>query len=132
MNLIVIIPALLLRFRHHGIGIRADIRKAFSQISLCEGDWDYQSILWVNGEGALKIFRHARVSFGVTTSPFLLGAIIDFHLKTYSEVSEDITEYTRSTTEKLRKNLYVDNCVTSVENERELRLFIKEASLVFS
>jgi len=72
------------------------------------------------------------VAFGVNTSPFLLGAVIDFHLKKYSEGSEESTEYTGITTGKLRKSLYVDNCITSVENERELRLFIKEASLVFS
>jgi len=71
------------------------------------------------------------VAFGVTSSPFLLGAVIDFHLKKYSEGSEETTEYTRSTTENLRKSLYVDNCATSLENERELHLFIKEASLVF-
>jgi hypothetical protein len=72
------------------------------------------------------------VAFGVTSSPFLVVAFIDFVLKKYSKGPEETTEYTRSTTEKLRKCLYVDNCVTSVENERELRLFIKEASLVYS
>jgi len=72
------------------------------------------------------------VAFGVTSSPYFLGAVINFHLKKYSEVSEETIEYTRSTTEKLRKSLYVDNCATSLENERELHLFIKEDSLVFS
>jgi hypothetical protein len=71
------------------------------------------------------------VAFGVTSSPFLLGAVIDFNLKKYSEGSEKTTEYTRSTIETLRKRLYVDNCVTSVENEKELCLFI-EALLVFA
>jgi len=47
-------------------------------------------------------------------------------------VSEETTVYRRNTTEKLRKSLYVENCDTSVENERELHLFIQEASLVFS
>jgi len=132
LNLVEIIPAILLCFRLHQIGIIADIRKAFLQIRLCEGDRDFLRFLWVNKEGDLKIFRHARVAFGVINSPFLLGAVIDFHLKKYSKGSEDTTEYTRSTTEKLRKSLYTDNCVTSVENERELHLFIKEASLVFA
>ena len=58
-------------------------------------------------------------------SSFSLGEIVDFHLKKYSEGSEVTTEYTRSRTEKVRKSLYVDNCATSVENERELHLFIK-------
>jgi len=41
VNLIEIITAVLLCFRLHGIGIIADIRKAFLQISLYEGDQDF-------------------------------------------------------------------------------------------
>ena len=50
VNLIEVIPALLLRFRIHRIGIIADIRRAFLHISLCEGDWDFLRFLWVNKE----------------------------------------------------------------------------------
>jgi len=100
VNLIALKPAILLRVRLHQIGIIAYIRKAFLQISLCEGDRNFLRFLWVNKEGDLKIFRHAQVAFGVTSSPFLLGAVIDFHLKKYSDGSEQTTEYTRSTTEK--------------------------------
>ena len=130
-NLIEIIPALLLRFRLHRIGIITDIWKAFLQISLSQEDRDFLRFLWVTAEGALKIFRHTRVAFDVTSSPFPLGAVIDFHLK-YSEGSEETIEYTISTIEKLRKSFYVDSYVTSVENDKELRLFAKEASLVLS
>jgi hypothetical protein len=53
-------------------------------------------------------------------------------LEKYSEGPEETTEYTRDVIKELRKSFYVDNCVTSVQNEEELRLFIKEASLVFA
>jgi hypothetical protein len=99
---------------------------------LCQVDRDFLRFLRVTVEGTLKFFRHAHVEFSVTSSPFLLGAIIDLHLKKYSEGSKETTEYTRDIIEKLRKSFYVDNCVTSVENERELCLFIKGASLVFT
>ena len=92
----------------------------------------FPKVFWITAEGALKIFRHARVAFGVTSSSFLLGAVIDFHLKKYSEGFEETTEYNISTIGKLRKSFYVDNCVTSVENDKEFRLFVKEASLVFA
>ena len=58
--------------------------------------------------------------------------LIDFHLKKYSEGSEETAEYTISTIEKLRKSFYVDKCVTRVENDKELRLFVKKVSLVFA
>jgi hypothetical protein len=56
--------------------------------------------------------------------------MIDFHPKKYSEGSEETTDYIRGTTQKLRS--FCVNCVTSVENERELGFFIKEASMVFA
>jgi hypothetical protein len=80
VNLIEIIPTLLLHFRLHQIGIIADIWKAFLQISLCQEDRNFLRFLWVTAQGALNIFRHACVAFGVTSSPFLLGAVIDLHL----------------------------------------------------
>jgi hypothetical protein len=131
INLIEIIPTLLLRFRLHRIGIIADIRKTYLQISLCPEDRDILRNLCVTAEGALTIFRPARVAIGVISSPFLLVAVIYFHLKKYSEGTEETTENTRGTVEKLEKSFYVDNCVTNVQNEKELRLFIKVASLVF-
>ena len=78
--MIEIIPAILLRFRLHQIRVIADIKRAFLQVSLGK-DVDFLRFLWVNAEGDLKIFRHTRVTFGVTSSPFLLGAVIDFHLE---------------------------------------------------
>jgi hypothetical protein len=119
MNLTEIIPVLL-RFRLQQIGVIADIRKAFLQISLCPEDRDFLRFPWVTAEGTLKIFRHAHVAFGVTSSPFLLGSVIDLHLKRYREGSEATTEYTRDIIDKLRKSFYVDNCIIIVENEREL------------
>ena len=98
VNLIAIIPAILVRVRINQIGIIAAIRKTFLQIRRPEFP---QVFLWVNKEGDLKIFRHAQVAFGVNSSSFSLGEIVDFHLKKYSEGSEVATEYTRSTTEKV-------------------------------
>jgi hypothetical protein len=80
IHLIQIVPTLLLRFRLHRIGVIAAIRKAFLHISLYEEDRDFLRFLWVN-EGALKTYRHAEVACGVTSSLFLLGAVIDFHAK---------------------------------------------------
>jgi hypothetical protein len=131
-NLIEIIPALLLRFRLHQIGVIADIKRAFLQVSLGKEDRDVLRFLWVNAEGDLRIFRHARVAFGVTSSPFLLGAVIDFHLKRCIVEPEQSEWHDRGIVEKLRKSFYVDNCVTSVPDHNALHLFMKEATEVFA
>lgn len=70
---------------------------------------DFLRFLRVNKERALKISRPTCMAFSVTSSPFLLGAVIDFHLKGHCERFEENTPYARDTVEKLRKSFYVDH-----------------------
>jgi hypothetical protein len=58
--------------------------------------------------------------------------VIDVHLEGRREGSNETAQYTSGTIERLRKSFYIDNCVTRLENVRELCLFIKEATLVFA
>jgi hypothetical protein len=87
-NLIEIIPSIHLRFRLHQVGVIADIKRAFLQVNLGKEDRDFLRYLWINDEGDLRIFLYARVTFGVISNPFLLGAVIDLHLKRCLAVSE--------------------------------------------
>ncbi|GBN14932.1 hypothetical protein AVEN_249823-1 [Araneus ventricosus] len=81
LNLIELIPSILHRFRMNRIGVSADIRKAFLQISLYLKDKDYLRLLWYGTDGKLKYYRHCRVVFGVTSSPFLLVSVIQYLLE---------------------------------------------------
>ena len=132
INLIEIILAILLRFRLHQIGVIADIKRAFLQVSLGKEDRDFFRFLWVNTESDLKIFQHTRVTFGVTSSPFLLGAVIYFHLERYLVESDQNECYDRDFFEKLRKSFCVDNCVTSLPDCNKLRLFTEKAMEMFA
>lgn len=130
LNLIEEIPNIFLRFRTSKIGVVADIRKAFLQISVHETDRDYLRFLWVNKDGGQKIFRHRRVVFGINSSPFLLGATLEYHLTQMLQKAG--THYSEGTVRQLLKSFYVDNCVTSVENEEVLAKFINESSLIMA
>ncbi|GFU46363.1 integrase catalytic domain-containing protein [Trichonephila clavipes] len=125
-NLIELLPDLLLRFREGEFGVIGDIRRAFCQISIREEDRDFLLFLWWENEkqNKLKYFRHTRVVFGVTCSPFLLASVIDYHIRR----SED---YDFKFREKLARSFYVDNLVTSVEN-KELKRFIQESTTLMS
>lgn len=127
LNLIEEIPNILLRFRANKIGVISDIKKAFLQISLNDADRNYLRFLWVCPDGSERIFRHRRVVFGVNSSPFLLGATLEYHLN--KKLQET---YALETIQRLLKGFYVDNCVTSVENMETLRKFIEEASLIMA
>lgn len=124
-NLIEEIPSLLLRFREKRIGVTSDIRRAFLQIELRKEDRDFVRFLWWEKENVLKEFRHTRVVFGVTSSPFLLGGVIAFHLSQAPAERSSITQ-------KLERSFYIDNCVTSVDNEKELVDFIKYSTKILA
>ncbi|XP_018577822.1 uncharacterized protein LOC108916106 [Anoplophora glabripennis] len=49
-NLIELIPAVLVRFREYAIGVIADIKQAFLQISVNPRDRQFLKFLWINGE----------------------------------------------------------------------------------
>ncbi|GBO15849.1 hypothetical protein AVEN_248560-1 [Araneus ventricosus] len=118
----------LQRFRINRIGVSADIRKAFLQISLYPKDKDYLRFLWYGTDGKLKYYRHCRVVFGVTSSPFLLVSVIQYLLEsTLKELNEN-PKYKVDIIEQLKKSFYVDNCLASVKNELDLQQFIQVAS----
>lgn len=67
------------------IGDISDIKKAFLQICLLDPTRDFVRFLWLNKSGHIKINRHSRVVFGVSCSPFLLGAVMNHHLNTIKQ-----------------------------------------------
>jgi hypothetical protein len=113
-NLLELIPAILLRFREKKVVAVADIRKAFQMVGLAEQDRNYQRFLWWEDKDLkkLKVYRHCRVVFRMNCSPFILAAILNHHLdQCYKEE--------RSTVEALKKALYVDNVVVSLDPKEE-------------
>ncbi|GBM86766.1 hypothetical protein AVEN_258672-1 [Araneus ventricosus] len=81
-NLIEIIPTILSRFRRNYVGVSSDIEKAFLQISIREKDRDYLRFLWLRKDDLEQVeeYRHRRVVFGLTCSPYLLAATLQCHL----------------------------------------------------
>ncbi|XP_054713054.1 uncharacterized protein LOC129222564 [Uloborus diversus] len=120
-NLIEEVPPLLMRFRKREIGVVSDIRKAFLQISVAEEDQDYLRFLWWEDYPGrkFKVYRHRRVVFELTSSPFLLIAVLKLVL------DENKLRFPE-TVRKLEKSFYVDNCITSVSDEEELMKFIRK------
>ncbi|GFS72528.1 integrase catalytic domain-containing protein [Trichonephila clavipes] len=126
-NFIEVIPTILNRFRKYRIGVISDIEKAFLQIGVREQDRDFLRFMWYDRENRdhIKIYRHRRVVFGVTSSPFLLGATLNHHLDNAHGNFDNVAKI-------LRKSFYVDNCVTSFETEEQLQKFIVESKILLS
>ncbi|UYV83547.1 hypothetical protein LAZ67_23001438 [Cordylochernes scorpioides] len=102
------------------VGVSSDIEKAFLQIGIKEEDRDYLRFLWYDKEGNVMVLRHARVVFGITTSPYLLLATLFYHLN-------KAPEHWQETAELLRESLYIDNCVASFSKVTDMEKFVDEA-----
>lgn len=63
--------------------------------------------------------------FGLTSSPFLLGATLNYHL-------EKVPDRLRTTAKKLQNSLYVNNCVASVDTIEHLKTFQSEATEIMN
>nr|XP_022908644.1 uncharacterized protein LOC111419983 [Onthophagus taurus] len=130
-NLIELIPNMLHRFRQNKIGVTADIRKAFLQIGVDKGDRDFLRFLWRGPGDEIRTYRHKRVVFGVSSSPFLLGATLEHHIsKSLDRCDSGNVPYSRDTVSRLSRSFYVDNCIASVQTEQILRCFIEESSMI--
>ncbi|KAK3894099.1 hypothetical protein Pcinc_002118 [Petrolisthes cinctipes] len=112
----------LLKFRINKYAYTADISKAFLRVGLQEEDRDYTRFVWLsdpNDETSpIKTYRFKSVLFGATSSPFLLQATIDYHLKTSDSPLKEV----------LASNFYVDNFQGTASEEWELISIYREAN----
>lgn len=122
-NLIKLILRILLSFRRREIGVTVDIRKAFLQISVSPDDRDVLRFLWWKKTQPkdIEVYRHRRVVFEVSNSPFLLGGTIEHHLEKIFQQIE--TQEKKDIVRHLKKSFYMDNCVTSVNSRSEAMVF---------
>ncbi len=85
-NLFDILP----RFKVHKIALVGDIEKAFLMVSVAEEHRDALRFMWIDDprkeDPKLIVLRFTRVVFGVSSSPFLLNAMIEQHMNKYREV----------------------------------------------
>lgn len=125
------IPPLINRFRWEARGVSADIKQAFLQISVNPVDRDMLRFLWWKDLPecpTIVEYRHCRVVFGISSSPFLLNATIQHHLRQEKFKGEDLA-FTKS---KLEEGFYVDNLITSVKDENQLQILKRQATEIMA
>ena len=120
-----LIPSLvevLLRFMRWRYAVTADIVKAFLQLQLKREDRDVHRFLW-ECDGTVRVMRFVRVTFGVSSSPFLLNATIRHHLSKYDQ-SHAVVE--------MQNNFYVDDFISGADTEEEGAALLSEAQSVMA
>ena len=80
-------------------------------MALCKGERPRLiafSVVWTADPNAEQLkpttFRFTRVVFGVSSSPFLLNAMVNHHLETFREIDPDFVD-------KFLSSIYVDDLV---------------------
>ena len=118
-NLLELLPSILLRFRERLTAFTADIRRAFLNIKIEPKDQDFLRFLWwrtdVNNELVMIIFRHLRLVFGLACSPYLLNAVIHYHLDHWSGDTWIVMI--------LKLAFYADNLVGSLDGKQDFEAF---------
>ena len=103
---------MLIRFRTHCFGISTDIEKTFLHVRLHPDDRNYTCFFWLSNladpSSQFCVYRFKVVPFGATSSPFMLNAVLQYHLGQYNiAVSHDMLS-----------NLYVDNIILGCDTEQ--------------
>jgi hypothetical protein len=117
------IMGILMRFRQDCIAWTADIEKAFLQIRIHDDHCQIVRFLWVDNPKAknpvVKIYVWKRLPFGLTSSPFILRAVLMWHLAKYETQYPGITN-------RVLDQIYVDDWMGGEENPQaaanEIRL----------
>ena len=116
------LSSILMNFRRHKFAVCADIEKAFLQVQLEERECDITQFLWLininNPNSDLTTYRFKSILFGATCSPFILNATISKHF------SENKHMWV---SEILEKDLYVDNVISSFEDECTVIDYFRDA-----
>ena len=96
----------LVRQRAYPVVVTGDMRKAFLQIRIRECERDSLRFHWRRDQHSeVETLRFTRALFGLTSSPFLLGGVLEAHLDAWEEQWPDMVA-------ELRRSLYVDDLLT--------------------
>ena len=121
-----VLCAILLRFRDYVFAFSTDIEKAFLHVKLHESDRNFTRFLWPESpetpDSNFQVYRFKVVPFGSSSSPFMLGAVLNLHLSKFqSHIAND-----------MKKNIYVDNILSGCNTEKEIITYYIQARKIMS
>lgn len=106
---------ILLRARSFPVAITGDMEKAFLQIRIRENERDALRFHWrKDPHDVVEVLRFTRVLFGLVSSPFLLGGVLEAHLDQWEKIAPKAAA-------ELRKSLYVDDIITGGNTIQEAK-----------
>ena len=115
----------LVRMRFHPVLLSGDIKQAFLQVRIRKSDRDALRFHWgPDASSEVETLRFTRALFGLTSSPFLLGGVIDQHLTCWEIRKPEVIA-------ELRKSLYVDDLVSGKPTVQQVKVLKDGAVEIF-
>ena len=116
----------LIRARFYPVLLTGDLQKAFLQVRIKEEERDALRFFWkFKGHSEIETLRFTRALFGLTSSPFLLGGVIQQHLRAWEEREPELVA-------QIRKSLYVDDLITGAPTIQQTQQQKEKAITIFS
>ena len=120
---------ILLQFRSYQVGVVADLEQAFLMIAVEQKDRDVLRFLWAKDAFATEPhiikLRFTRVVFGVSSSPFLLNATIQHHIRRYHASHPELVDI-------LMQSTYVDDVIFGADTEEEAYTLYMNSKEIFA
>jgi hypothetical protein len=98
--------SVLTQNRFYPIAVAGDLKQAFLQVRVKEEGRNALKFHWLKDTDTKEIetLRFTRVPFGLTSTPFLLGGVIEQHLENCKSENPEIVE-------EIKRSLYVDDLI---------------------
>ena len=115
----------LVRGRFHPVPVTGDLKQAFLQVRIRKEDRDVLRFHWFADlqDKTIVTLRFTRALFGLASSLFLLGGVIQQHLK------KSRSDHPEAVAEIVQRSMYVDDLVTGGATVKEANEIKKAAIL---
>lgn len=117
---------ILTRNRFFPVALTGDLKQAFLQVRIREQDRDVLRFHWLKDAQTreIEVLRFTRALFGLSTSPFLLGGVIEQHL-------QNMEARYPSEVQAIRRSLYVDDLIGGTGTTDKARHLKESAQGIF-
>ena len=107
-----LLHTMIKRFRTHRFGMSSDISKMFREITLLSEDYDLHRFLHRDEAGKMVDCHMTRLTFGITTSPYLASQVL-------RQLASDYKDDFPRAADLIHKAFYVDDCLTGADSLQE-------------
>jgi len=118
--------SLLVRSQFYRVLLTGDLQKASLQVRIKEEERDALRFHWKwRDQADIETLRFTRALFGLTSSPFPLGGVIQQHLETWEQREPELAA-------QIRKSLYVDDLISGAPTVRQARQEKEGSTKIFT